>query len=110
MRQPNNEFPIELPSLLHGDLWSGNFMMTVKGPYVFDPAVHNGHREMDIGMTFLFGGFDQQFYDAYNEIYPLEKDWNKRLHLTQLYPLLVHAILFDGSYVARVIQTLQKYS
>lgn len=64
-------FPDEPPSLLHGDLWSGNFMATKRDdstvvPAIFDPAVYHGHREMDIGMTILFGGFDQQFYEAYN--------------------------------------------
>ena len=55
---------------------------------------------MDIGMTKLFGGFNQRFYDAYNEAYLLEKDWQKRLPITQLYPILVHAVLFGGHYVA----------
>jgi len=94
-------FPKEPPSLLHGDLWSGNYMIHFSGSAaIFDPAIYNGHREMDIGMTKLFGGFDQQFYDAYNETYPLEKDWQKRLPLTQLYPILVHAVLFGGHYIS----------
>ncbi len=94
-------FPQEPPALLHGDLWSGNFMITSAGDAaMYDPAVYYGHREMDIGMTKLFGGFDQRFYDAYNEVYPLEKDWQQRLRLTQLYPLLVHAVLFGGHYIS----------
>jgi len=93
-------FPSEPPALLHGDLWSGNFMITTSGDAaIYDPAVYYGHREMDIGMTKLFGGFDQRFYNAYNEVYPLEKDWQQRLPSTQLYPLLVHAALFGGRYV-----------
>lgn len=93
-------FPQEPPALLHGDLWSGNFMITSAGEVaIYDPAVYYGHREMDIGMTKLFGGFHQRFYTAYNEIYPLEKDWVQRLLLSQLYPLLVHAVLFGGHYV-----------
>ena len=93
-------FPEEPPSLLHGDLWSGNFKVTAEGEAaIFDPAVYYGHREMDIGMTLLFGGFDQRFYEAYQEVYPMEKDWKQRLPLTQLYPLLVHALLFGGHYV-----------
>ena len=81
-KQLNNVFPQEPPALLHGDLWSGNFMITASGDAaMYDPAVYYGHREMDIGMTKLFGGFDQRFYDAYNEVYPLEKDWRQRLPL-----------------------------
>src|SRR6185503_2478435 len=96
-------FPTEAPSLLHGDLWSGNFIIADNGnPCIYDPAVYYGHREMDLGMTKLFGGFDSRFYSAYHESFPLESSWQKRLDLTELYPLLVHAILFGGSYVGRV--------
>jgi fructosamine-3-kinase len=99
--QLRNIFPAEAPALLHGDLWSGNYLIHSSGYVaIYDPAVYFGHREMDIGMTKLFGSFDQRFYDAYNEIYSLEIHWRKRLPLTQLYPLLVHAILFSGHYVA----------
>jgi protein-ribulosamine 3-kinase len=105
----NKLFPSEPPALLHGDLWSGNFMVTSNGyAAIFDPAVYYGHREMDIGMTKLFGGFDQRFYNAYNEVYPLEKDWQRRLQLTQLYPILVHAILFGGHYIDKA-KTIIKY-
>lgn len=104
-------FPEELPSLLHGDLWSGNYMVGSDGYVVmYDPAVYYGHREMDIGMTKLFGGFDQRFYDAYNDTYLLQKGWKNRLPLTQLYPLLVHAILFGGHYIYNVRQILETYS
>ncbi len=96
-------FPDEPPALLHGDLWSGNFKITSEGgAAIFDPAVYYGHREMDIGMTLLFGGFDQRFYEAYHEVYPLEKNWKQRIPLTQLYPLLVHALLFGEHYVESV--------
>ncbi|MCW3091171.1 MAG: hypothetical protein JWP81_2240 [Ferruginibacter sp.] len=98
-----NVFPPESPALLHGDLWSGNYMVAENGQAaIFDPAVYYGHREMDIGMTCLFGGFQRQFYDAYNNVYPLESSWHQRLPFTQLYPLLVHAILFGGHYVKKV--------
>ena len=97
-----NIFPKEPPSLLHGDLWSGNFMASVTDePVLIDPAVYNGHREMDLAMTRLFGGFGEEFYRAYHETYPLEKGWEKRVPIAQLYPLLVHAVLFGGHYVAK---------
>lgn len=103
-------FPAEPPALVHGDLWSGNFMVTTGGKVaVFDPAVYYGHREMDIGMTQLFGGFNEQFYTSYQEIYPLEKGWKQRLAITQLYPLLVHAILFGGGYIGSVRQVLRPF-
>jgi fructosamine-3-kinase len=96
-----NIFPKEDPSLLHGDLWAGNYLINEDGyATIYDPAVYFGHREMDIGMTKLFGGFDQRFYEAYNKVYPLETGWQKRLQITQLYPLLVHAVLFGGHYIA----------
>lgn len=102
-------FPVEPASLLHGDLWSGNYMNTAKGPSVFDPAVYYGHREMDLGMTRLFGGFSESFYDGYQEIFPLEKKWEERIKYTQLYPLLVHAILFKGSYIERCCRILVQF-
>jgi protein-ribulosamine 3-kinase len=100
-------FPLEPPAFIHGDLWSGNYLINKEGgPVLIDPAVYFGHREMDIGMTRLFGGFDEHFYQAYQEVYPLEKGWEERLPLTQLYPLLVHARLFGGQYVASVKRCL----
>lgn len=103
-------FPQEPPALLHGDLWSGNYLVTAEGtPCIFDPAVYYGHREMEIAMTLLFGGFDQQFYRYYNEITPLEKGWEQRIEICQLYPLLVHAILFGGSYVSSVKTLLKRF-
>lgn len=104
-------FPKETPSLLHGDLWSGNFMCAESGKAcMYDPAVYYGHREMDLGMTKLFGGFDKRFYEAYHANFPLEKGWEDRIPLTQLYPLLVHAVLFGGGYVESAKQIIRKYS
>ena len=107
-------FPVESPSLLHGDLWSGNMLTSVAGqPVIIDPAVYYGHREMDIGMTKLFGGFDQRFYDSYIESFPMEKGWQERVLLTQLYPLLVHAVLFGGHYISTarsIIRSLHSHT
>lgn len=104
-------FPAEPPALLHGDLWSGNYSITEAGqPVIFDPAVYYGHREMDLGMTRLFGGFDDRFYTAYQEAYPLEPGWEKRLKLTEAWPLLVHAVLFEGYYVGRAREILRYFN
>jgi len=104
-------FPGEPPALLHGDLWSGNYMVAANGhAAVYDPAVYFGHREMDIGMTSLFGGFDQRFYTAYDEAFPLETGWRERLQLTQLYPLLVHALLFGGHYISNAKEVMTRYA
>ena len=103
-------FPEEPAALLHGDLWGGNYMIHTGGDAViFDPAVYFGHREMDLGMTKLFGGFSQPFYDAYHEAYPLENGWQQRLPLTQLYPLLVHAVLFGGHYVINAKEIIRRF-
>ncbi len=103
-------YPKEAPSLLHGDLWSGNLMVTANGqPCIFDPAVYYGHREMDLALMSLFGGFGNYWVEAYNDIYPLENGWEERLVIGQLYPLMVHANLFGGAYARSVETILQKF-
>jgi fructosamine-3-kinase len=103
-------FPEEKPALLHGDLWGGNYLPGPGGvPYVFDPAVYYGNREMDLAMTRLFGGFDRKFYWHYEEYFPLAPGWQERISVCQLYPLLVHALLFGGGYVQQVRNTLSVY-
>lgn len=105
-----NLFPEEKPALIHGDLWSGNFMVGPDGgPCIIDPAVYYGHREMDLGMSALFGGFDRQFYLSYHEEYSLEKGWEERLDLANLYPLMVHVNLFGGGYLGQVKNILKKF-
>ena len=102
--------PEEKPSLLHGDLWKGNFMVSDSGhAAIFDPAVYYGHREMDLAMTKLFGGFDDAFYQAYHEVYPLQPGFEDRTEILQLYPLLVHLLLFGGPYYQSVRNILNKF-
>jgi fructosamine-3-kinase len=104
-------FPNEQPALLHGDLWSGNYMFTKSGAAsIYDPAIYYGHREMDIAMTRLFGGFSSDFYEGYNSEYPLADGFEGRVELCNLYPILVHANLFGGGYVSRVNEILRQYS
>lgn len=103
-------FTEEPPALLHGDLWSGNYLIDVEGkPYLIDPAVSYGNREFDIAMTTLFGGFDHAFYEAYNAEFPLLSDWQQRLKLWNLYPLLVHVNLFGGMYAKQVRDNLSVF-
>ncbi len=100
--------PDELPNLLHGDLWSGNFLAdSNRGPVLIDPAVYYGSRETDLAMTQLFGGFEDAFYAAYHEAYPLQPGWQERMKIYQLYPLLVHVNLFGGSYENSVRRNLE---
>ena len=104
-------FPSEKPALIHGDLWSGNFMTSENGEAtIFDPSVYYGHREMDIAMTKLFGGFESQFYESYNGTYPLEPGWQDRIDICNLYPLLVHVNLFGGGYINQVRSILKRYA
>jgi fructosamine-3-kinase len=103
--------PEERPSLLHGDLWSGNYMVAEDGaPAVFDPAVYYGHRETDLAMARLFGGFDQRFFEAYESASPLQPGAAERIPLFQLYPLLVHLLLFGGAYRRQVEDILRKFA
>lgn len=96
-------FPQEPPGLLHGDLWSGNYMYDTGGrPVIYDPAVYYGHREIELAFTYLFGGFSSAFYKAYNNAYPLISGFGERKDLYNLYPLLVHTNLFGGRYTRQV--------
>jgi protein-ribulosamine 3-kinase len=97
------------PSLLHGDLWGGNFMVDESGrACLIDPAVYFGHREADLAMTRLFGGFDQDFYAAYDEAWPLAPGHMERLPIYQLYHLLNHLNLFGSAYFARSLGILER--
>jgi fructosamine-3-kinase len=109
-RRLDQIFAPELPSLLHGDLWSGNFLCDQEGkPVLIDPAVYFGHRSMDLGMTTLFGGFDDQFYQTYQEIHPLTANHLEQWEICNLYPLLVHLNLFGPAYLSGIARTVQRF-
>ncbi len=91
--------PQEKPSLVHGDLWGGNYLVNAKGlPCLIDPATAFAPREVDIGLMHLFGGFDPSLFEAYNIEFPLVEGWQDRIKLWQLYYVLVHVNLFGGGY------------
>lgn len=102
--------PTEPPARLHGDLWGGNLHVDERGrPVLIDPAAYGGHREMDLAMMRLFGGFGARVFSAYAEAYPLAPGHEERVPLFQLYPLLVHVNLFGGGYVASVARAIERY-
>lgn len=99
--------PEEPPARLHGDLWGGNLHVDDAGePCLVDPAVYGGHREMDLAMMRLFGGFSATTFSVYGEAFPLADGHEERVDLYQLYPLMVHVNLFGGSYVNAVLRAL----
>jgi len=101
--------PAEPPARLHGDLWGGNLIADDLGePCLIDPAVYGGHREIDLAMMRLFGGFGARVFDAYDEAWPLADGHAERVAVYQLYPLLVHVNLFGGSYVGQVEALLER--
>lgn len=100
----------EAPARLHGDLWSGNLHVDEQGaPTLIDPAVYGGHREMDLAMMRLFGGFSERVFAAYAEAFPLSTGHAERVPLCQLYPLLVHVNLFGSGYLGSLERALAKY-
>lgn len=94
------------PSLLHGDLWGGNWAASGGQPVTFDPASYYGDRETDLAMTRLFGGFSSEFYSAYNDAWPLPRGADARLPLYQLYHVLNHLNLFGGGYESQALRLL----
>ena len=100
----------EPASLLHGDLWAGNRVVDVDGnSWLIDPAAHGGHREFDLAMMQLFGGYGKSCFAAYHEQFALAEEWQSRVALHQLAPLIVHAIKFGGSYGAATQNALSNY-
>ena len=107
----SEEIPKEPSSLIHGDLWNGNYLISYNGePCLIDPAISYGPREMDIAMMHLFGGFSEEIYNAYHEIFPLPNNWKDRISLWQLYYLLVHLNLFGAGYFSQVNTIIKQYS
>jgi fructosamine-3-kinase len=103
--------PPEPPARLHGDLWSGNVMADTEGrPWLIDPSAYGGHREVDLAMLRLFGAPSERVFNAYEERAPLAGGWQQRIELYQLLPLLVHALLFGGSYRGAVERIAQRYA
>lgn len=97
------------PSLVHGDLWSGNAAITVDGePVILDPATYWGDREVDLAMTELFGGFPAAFYRGYNDVFPLDAGYQQRKTLYNLYHILNHFNLFGGGYASQANRMLQE--
>lgn len=96
-----------IPSLLHGDLWGGNWASSDGAPVIFDPAVYYGDRETDLAMTKLFGGFGGLFYDAYESTWPLEPGSPERQNLYQLYHVLNHLNLFGSGYLGRALALIR---
>lgn len=109
-RQLSSIFPAQAPGLLHGDLWSGNFLCTEdQQPVLIDPAVYYGHPAMDMGITTLFGGFDRTFYDSYFYHAPPAPGYREQWDVCNLYPLLIHLNLFGKGYLADILRTIECY-
>jgi fructosamine-3-kinase len=103
--------PAESPARLHGDLWSGNVMGDEHGrPWLIDPSAYGGHREVDLAMLRLFGAPSERVFAAYEEVAPLAEGWQERVELYQLLPLLVHALLFGGSYRNAAERVAMRYA
>lgn len=102
--------PAEPPARLHGDLWAGNRLVDTDGrSWLIDPAAHGGHREFDLAMMRLFGGFGEAAFAGYAEVFPLADGWRERVPLQQIAPLVVHAIKFGGGYVGAATNAITQY-
>ena len=106
---PRLLFHQTIPSLIHGDLWSGNYMYTSNGPALIDPACYYADREMELGMMQLFGGFSPAVWGAYQEEWALPESWQQRIPLYQLYHILNHHLLFGGSYGRQALEIAKAF-
>ena len=97
------------PALIHGDLWSGNYMLSENGPALIDPAAYYAEREMEFAIITMFGGFSSRFFEAYNEVLPLDREWRQRNKLYQLYHILNHYHLFGGAYGSQALRVAKSY-
>ena len=103
--------PAEPPARLHGDLWAGNRLVDASGQsWLIDPACHGGHREFDLAMMRLFGGFGAACFAAYADTHPLADGWEHRVALHQIAPLVVHAIKFGGGYRSAAADAIARYA
>jgi fructosamine-3-kinase len=110
-RMPELAGAAEAPARLHGDLWTGNVLADEQGrPWLIDPSAYGAHREVDLAMLALFGSPSPDFYDSYRDVAPLGDGWQERVGLYQLLPLLVHALLFGGSYVDAAERMAARYA
>jgi fructosamine-3-kinase len=101
----------EPPARLHGDLWAGNRLVDTAGRnWLIDPAAHGGHREFDLAMMRLFGGFGPEAFESYQEAHPLAAGWEDRVSLHQIAPLVVHAVKFGGSYVPAATRAVETWT
>ena len=96
------------PSLLHGDLWSGNYISNSNGPFFIDSAAYFGHREADFALTYMFGGFSREFYQSYEKRLPFEENHEERKPIYMIYHYLNHLNLFGRSYLSGVLNCYQK--
>ncbi len=108
-KQVEQFMPSETPALIHGDLWNGNVIFSKDLAYFIDPSVAYSHREFDLAMMSLFGGFSSNTYKQYNELFPLAEGWKERKGIFQLYFLLVHVNMFGSSYEASVKEIVKQY-
>ncbi|MGQ8335034.1 fructosamine kinase family protein [Sunxiuqinia sp. A32] len=108
-RLPNLIGEDHKPSLIHGDLWSGNYMYTTNGPAIIDPATYYADREMEFSIMTMFGGFSQTTWNAYQYTFPFEKGWEERVQLYQIYHVLNHYHLFGGSYGNQAFSIAKKF-
>ncbi|HEY7891230.1 MAG TPA: fructosamine kinase family protein [Solirubrobacteraceae bacterium] len=110
-RLPELSGPPEKPARLHGDLWRGNVCGDANGdPWLIDPSAYGGHREVDLSMLRLFGSPSDRIFDFYEAVTPLADGWQERVGLWQLMPLLVHAVLFGGSYCQAAERLARRYA